>query len=142
MVVLNPRCSLNHLAMLPVHRSQVNDCSLVPPFLPAEPESVRQSGILGSPAASRPVSERVASLVRLCPSGEERASTGGGAGGRERGHRHFLVCPAATLSHTARLLPTSGFQTTQHGSACARGTHAPHNLPSLPENIHCHLPDF
>lgn len=134
MVVLNPRCSLNHLAMLPVHRSQVNECSSVAPFLPAEPESVRQSGILGSPAASRTVSERVARLVRPRRSGEECASKG------ELGHRHFLSCPAATLTLTARLLTTSGFQTTQHGSACARGTHAPHNLPSLPENIHCHLP--
>lgn len=55
---------------------------LVPPFLSAEPETARQSGILGWPAANRPASERVASLVWLCRSGEKRTDKGEGGGAR------------------------------------------------------------
>lgn len=158
MVVLKPRCSLNHLAMLPVHRLQVSEWSLVPalPFpLTAEPEcrSQRDSLVTGG----RPRGLGSVGTAPVCGRRRER----------NRDYRHFLNVPSRnshtlrhkhtythaanthihpnTQSHTrrrgrrqTRSSSTSGFQTTQHGSACATATqHTPPstNLRSPPEDI-------
>ena len=133
--------------MLPVHRSQVTDCSLVPASLPAEPECVCVGAERGSSGQPRPADRcRSASPVSL------------------RGRRHFGWSAAAPVNSLLRLLlhlqlsPPSGLpryatwerlwksntrppaHTRAHTGARAH-THT-HNLPCLPENIHCHLPDL
>ena len=73
--------------MLPVHRSQVTDCSLVPASLPAEPECVCVGAERGSSGQPRPADRcRSASPVSL------------------RGRRHFGWSAAAPVNSLLRLL--------------------------------------
>lgn len=142
MVVLNPRCSLNHLAILPVHLSEVSDCSFRS-TVSASAARIKQ-GVLGSRAASRPGSERVASLVA------HRGKSGRAPA--ESSHGDFSDLPrrnsvVVALSHTdihaavdltARLRTTSVFPDyATRERLCKRNTRLP--LPPTPTTCPPHL---
>lgn len=135
MGVLNPRCSLNHLAMLPVHRSQVSECSFSSTF-PAS--GARDCSSKWDPRVTR----GQPSGVGACRQSRATLSVRRGAREQEeRGHRHFSDLPRRNSVSQCSAALHVRFPESQE-RLCKRNTRPPHNLPSLPENIHCHLPDF